>query len=174
MMSEPQAQPRLVRDLMTVGVLTCGHQTTIKTIVSALLEKDLEAVVVLDDDGHAHGIVSRDNLIAAFNRGNFDSLTAQDIMQEGMPSIPPDLPLEVAAQLMQDQNTRIFFLTHHAGGIEYPAAYISYKHFLRDIQKVEEHEINDLGIRAERKSPMEIFIERRDAQRKMNQNTHLE
>jgi predicted transcriptional regulator len=159
---------------MTVGVLTCGHQTSVKTITAALMEKDLEAVVVLDDEGHAHGIVSRDNLVSAFGRGDLDSLTAQDIMQEGMPSIPPDLPLEVAAQLMHDQNTRIFFLTHHAGGIEYPAAYISYKHFLRDIQKVEEEEIKDLGIRAERKSPMDIFIERRDAQRKLNKNTHLE
>ena len=168
------SQPRLVRDLMTVGVVTCSQQTSVKTISQAILEKDIEAVVVLAEDGHALGTVSQDELVKAYAKGNYDQLTAQDIMSDGMPQVPPDIPINVAAQLMQDQNLRVFFLTHHAAGIEYPAAVISYKHFLRHLQSEEIDKPEDLGIDAARKSPIEIFQERLEERRKLNQNTHLE
>jgi predicted transcriptional regulator len=171
----PTSRPHLVRELMTVGVVTCGQQTSIKTIAQAIIEKDIEAVVVLaEDDGHALGVVGRDELVKAYAQGSYEHLTAQDVMSDGLPTIPPDIPISVAAQLMQDQNIRTFFLTHHAGGIEYPAAVISYQHFLRHLQHVEIKKPNDLGIDAARKSPIEIFHERLEEKRKQNQNTHLE
>jgi lauroyl/myristoyl acyltransferase len=63
---------------------------------------------------------------------------------------------------MQDQGVRILFITHHAGGIEYPAAYLSYKHLLRHLGARDENELRDLGIQAERESPIETFMRRRD------------
>jgi len=59
---------------------------------------------------------------------------------------------------------------HHAGGIEYSAAMISYKHLLRQMSANNEAELRDLGIRAERQTPLEIFIQRRDAARNKNRN----
>jgi predicted transcriptional regulator len=168
------SHPKLVRELMTVGVVTCGQQTSIKTIAEAILEKDIEAVVVLAEDGHALGIVGQDELVKAYANGNYQHLTALDILTDGLPQIPPDIPINVAAQLMQDQKIRVFFLTHHAGGIEYPAAVISYKHFLRHLQAEEIEKPDDLGIDAARKSPIEIFQERMEEKRKQNENTHLE
>lgn len=166
--------PALVRDLMTVGVVTCSPQTPVKVIVKAILEKDLEAVVVLDAEGHALGIVGQDQLVRAYTRGNYEDLTAQDVMKDGIPQIPPDIPLAAAAQLMQDQNLRVFYLTHHAGGIEYPAAIITYKHFLRLLEMREIEEIEDLGIKAKRQAPLDAFFERRDALKAQNKNIHLE
>lgn len=159
---------------MTVGVLTCTPTTTIKSISQALLEKDLEAVVVLDHDGHAVGTVGRNDLIIAYTDPNHKQLTAEDIMQDGLPQIPPDIPLTAAAQLMQDQNVRVFFLTHHAGGIEYPAAQLSFKHFLKYIASETPEDHKDLGIGAERKAPLEMFYERREEARNQNQNSHLD
>ena len=118
----------LVRDLMTVGVATCPSETSVGDVARLLLEKNLEAVVVLDDEGHAAGIVGRDELVRAYAHGPVETLTAEQIMREGVPQIPPDIPLAVAAQMMVDQGVRVFFLMHHAGGIEYPAAVISYRH----------------------------------------------
>lgn len=173
--SGEEMKPQYVRDLMTVGVVTCGFHTSIITIAQAILEKDIEAVVVLDSEGHAHGIVGQDELVNAYAKGDYHQLTAQDIMTEGIPQFPPDIPLDAAAQLMQDQNLRVFFLTHHAGGIEYPAGVISYKHFLRHLAMKTDQEIKDLGIGAERKGPLEAFIERREALKsERNKNTHLE
>ena len=91
-------------------------------------------------------------------------------MRDGVPQVPPDIPLVAAAQLMQDLKVRTLFLMHHAGGIEYPAAMISYKHLLRHLAADNEAELRDLGIRAERKTPLEMFIQRRDAARNKNRN----
>jgi CBS-domain-containing membrane protein len=161
-----QKTPKLVRDLMTVGVTTCGTNTPVTTIAEAILEKGLEAVVVLDEEGHALGIVSQEELISAYGRENYTDLTAEDILHEGVPQIPSDIPLRAAAQMMRDDGIRAFFLMHHAGGIEYPAAVITYKHFLRHMAMKKPEDIKDLGIGAEREPPLDSFIERRDAKKR--------
>ena len=168
-----QSTPKLVRDLMTVGVVTCGIKTPVTTIAEDILEKDIEAVVVLDDEGHALGIAGKDELITIYGRGDYKDLVAEDIMKDGVPEFPPDIPLSAAAQLMLDQNIRVFFLMHHAGGIEYPAAAISYKHFLRHMAMKEPKDLKDMGFSADRIGPLESFFERRDNQ-KQSQGTHLE
>jgi hypothetical protein len=54
---------------------------------------------------------------------------------------------------------------HHAGGIEYPAAVLTYKHLMRLLAARSPEELADLGIQARRQSPIETFIQRRDAAR---------
>ncbi len=159
--------PHLVRDLMTVGVVTCTPQTTVPELAQMLLNHDLDEIVVLDD-GKALGVVGQDDLIQSFNKKNNLSLTASDVMREGVPQVPPDIPLSAAAQIMRDLGTRTIFLMHHAAGIEYPAAALSYKHYLRLLAADDVHDLRDLGIQAERKPPLEEFIQRREATRKKN------
>ena len=86
-------------------------------------------------------------------------------MTEGVVELPPDIPLTVAAQLMRDMKVRVVFLMHNANGIIYPAATLSYRHFLRHLAAESDEDLRDLGITAERRSPVDIFIEKRDAAR---------
>ena len=168
-----ESPPRLlVRDLMKVGVSTCSPGTSVVEIARLLLERNLEAVVVLDpEEGHAMGVVGQDELVRAYtNRPPTaadqpppSDLTAVDVMHEGVPQVPADIPLTAAVQIMQDQRVRILFLMHHAGGIEYPAASLSYNHVLRHMAARDEAELRDLGTCAERQTPLEIFIQKRDA-----------
>ena len=157
--------PTLVRDLMTVGVLTCTPQTLVPEIAQMLLEHDLDDVIVLDE-GKALGVVGQDELVAAFSRDEYRELTAVEVMREGVAQIPPEIPLTAAAQLLRDQGIRTFFLMHHAAGIEYPAAAISYKHFLRLIVANSPDDLSDLGIRANRVAPLDDFIRRREETKK--------
>lgn len=160
--------PTLVRDLMTVGVVTCNPQTTVPELAQMLLDHDLDEVIVLDE-GKALGVVGQDDLVAAFSRSSeYQHLTALDVMREGVLQVPPEIPLVAAAQLMRDQGVRTFFLMHHAAGIEYPAAAISYKHFLRLLMAEDQTDLNDLGIRAERTAPLDKFIQHRENQKKRN------
>lgn len=159
---DPSPAPRLVRDLMSVGVPTCALDDPVIELTRWFLEKDIEGAVVLDENGHGAGIVTQNELLKAYARGGYEDLTAQDILQAEVPKVPPDIPLAVAAQIMQDQGVRVLFMTHHAGGIEYPAAYISYKHLLRHLGARDEKELRDLGIQAERESPLSTFMRRRD------------
>ncbi|MGD8583721.1 MAG: CBS domain-containing protein [Chloroflexota bacterium] len=169
-MSDDGSSPRLVRDLMSVGVLTCSPDTSVVELTRILLEKDLEAAVVLDDRGHAAGIVSRDDLVKVYATGDdVQDLAVEAVMQDGVPQIPPDIPLTAAAQIMQDRSLRIIFLMHHAGGIEYPAAMLSYTHLLRHMAMESLQDLADLGIKADRESPLEAFYKRRDeARRQVN------
>jgi len=158
--------PRLVRDVMTVGVMTCTPDTAITDLARWMLEKGLEAVVVLNpEDGHALGVVGQDELVKAYTREDAATLKVEDVMREGVPQVPPDIPLEAAAKLMQDMGVRSLFLMHHAGGIEYPAAIISYSHLIRHLAARNDEELRDLGISAARQSPLEAFIARREAAR---------
>jgi CBS domain-containing protein len=164
------ADPELVRDLMTVGVATCGPDTPIGDIARLLIEKNLEAVVVLDPtDGHAMGYVSQDELVRAWAYQQNDGLTAEKVMQDDVPQAPPDIPLTAAAQLMLDRGVRVLYLMHHAGGIEYPAGMITYQHLLRLLGARTSDELRDLGISASRQSPLEAFIQRREQARRRNQ-----
>ena len=165
-MPEPPL-PQLVRDLMTVGVLTCTPQATVPDIAQLLLDHDLDEVIVLDD-GKALGVVGQDDLVAAFAQDDAKSLTAIQVMREGVPQVPPDIPLTAAAQIMRDQGVRTFFLMHHAAGIEYPAAALSYKHYLRLLAAEDIEDLRDLGIKADRVLPLEEFIKRREATRERN------
>lgn len=157
---------RLVRDLMKVGVSTCPPDAPVRDIARRLLEKGIEGVVVLDFEGHGVGMVSQDELVKAYSRHDCDKLVAKDIMHDDVPEIPPDIPLLVAAQLMQDRGVRIFFITHHADGVTYPAASLSYRHLLRHLAAADENDLDDLGIQASRQKPLDMFLEKRDAARR--------
>jgi CBS domain-containing protein len=166
MAEDKPSSPKLVRDLMSVGVLTCSPDTSIVELTRILLEKELEAAVVLDDQGHAVGVVSRDDLVRAYSEDEYAELAAEDVMQDGVPQVPPDIPLSAAAKIMQDQGVRIVFMMHHAGGIEYPAAMLSYTHLLRHLAAEDTADLADLGIEAARESPLETFIRRRNEARR--------
>ncbi len=162
MSGDPRSAPKLVRDLMTVGVLTCSPDTPVVDLTRMLLEKDLEGMVVLDMEGHAVGVVTHTELVRAYGFGGAAERTVGEIMRADVPQLPPDIPLTAAAQVMQDQGDRIVFLMHHAGGIVYPAAMLSFKHLLRHIAMRDVDEIRDLGISADRQTPVEAYIEKRD------------
>jgi len=171
MSEEEKSQVKLVRDLMTVGVPTCNAETPVIDLARMVLEQGWEAVVVLDDlEGHALGVVSQDELITAYIHAEGRNQNAGEIMRDGVPQVPPDIPVAAAAQLMQDLKVRVLYLMHHAGGIEYPAAMISYRHLLRHLTANNDTELRDLGIQAERQTPLEMFIQRRDAARNKNRN----
>jgi predicted transcriptional regulator len=160
------SSPKLVRDLMSVGVLTCSLNTSVRELAQVLLERDLEGAVVLDDQGHAAGIISWNELVSAYTSSDSRTLTAEEIMRVDVPQVPPDIPLIAAAQIMQDKGIRILFLMHHAGGIEYPAAMLTYKHLLRHLAMENPDDLADLGIKAVRESPLETFYKRRDDARR--------
>jgi CBS domain-containing protein len=149
---------------MTVGVPTCKPDSRVADIAGFLLEHDVEAMCVLDEEGQALGVVGPDELVAAHARDNAAGLTAEEVMTEGLPELDAETPLAVGAQIMRDRGTRIAYIMHSSAGISYPAAYISYRHVLQHLAARDESELK--GPDAARKSPLQTFIERRDEARK--------
>jgi len=151
---------------MTVGVPTCKVNTPVVEIARFLIENSVEEMVVLGDEGEGVGICGYKELVNAYDREEVRELTAEEVMSEGVPELPSDIPLKLAAQLLKDKGIRVAYMNHNSAGIIYPAASISYKHLVRHLAAKNENELKDLGINAERKSPLEKFIERRDKARK--------
>jgi predicted transcriptional regulator len=112
------------------------------------------------------GVCGYKELVSAYEREDVRELVAEDIMTEGVPELPSDIPLRLAAQLLRDKDIRVAYMNHNSAGIIYPAASISYKHLVRHLAAEDENELKDLGINAERKTPLEQFIERRDEARR--------
>jgi len=158
--------PMLVRDLMSVGVPTCKLTTPIVEIARFILEQHAEEMVVLGTENECVGIVGYEELVSAYSRENARELTAEDVMREGVPDLPSDISLSLAAQMMKDKGIRVAYMTHNSAGIIYPAALISYRHILRHLAARNDSELKDLGLAAERKSPIETFLERRDEARR--------
>lgn len=163
------AERILVRDLMNVGVPSCAVDTPITELARLLLEKHEEAVVVLNADKHAVGVVSRDELVKAYARDDRRQLTAEQVMRDEVPQLPPDIPLTAAAQLMQDMGVRTVYIVHHSEGVTYPAAMLTYEHLLRHLSTPNDDDLADLGVKASRQDPLSLFFERRDAARRQNQ-----
>ncbi len=157
---------KLVRDLMTVGVPTCKSSTQVVEAARFILEHNIDELVVLGAEGEGVGVVGYEELVSAYSRENVKSLTVEEIMREGIPELPADIPIAVAAQMMKDQDIRVAYMNHNSAGIIYPAALISYRHIVRHIAAKDESELKDLGLAAERKSPVEQFIARRDEARR--------
>jgi CBS domain-containing protein len=157
---------KLVRDLMTVGVPTCKTTTPIVEIARFILEHHVEEMVVLGNEGEGVGVVGYEELVNAYGRDDVKSLVAETVMREGLPELPADISIALAAQMMRDKGVRVAYMLHNSAGIIYPAALISYKHFVRHLAAKDDSELKDLGLAAERKSPIDKFIERRDEARK--------
>jgi predicted transcriptional regulator len=162
---QPVHQPELVRDLMTVGVATCTPDTPVVELARLMLDKGLEDVVVMSE-GQAVGVVGQAELVRAYAHGDYALLQAEQIMREEVPHIPADIPLKTAAQIMLDKGVRSVFLMHHAGGVEYPAGVLTFRHLVRHLSARDLNELLDLGIKAQRQSPIESFIQRRDEARR--------
>lgn len=164
-MTKVSYPPQLVRDLMSVGVTTCPPDMPVQEVAHILLERGLEEAVVLEE-GHNMGVVGRYELAKAYATGNWENLTAGDVMSPGVQTILPDIPITTAVQIMLDRNVRTLYITHHAGGVEYPAAYLSFQHLLRHIAAKSQADLADLGIEARRQSPLISYLQRRDETRK--------
>jgi CBS domain-containing protein len=157
---------KLVRDLMTIGVPTCKTDTPVADIARFLIENNVEEMVALGEEGEGVGVVGFEELVNAYHRENIQALTAEDVMREGVTEFPSDIPLTVAAQMMKDKGVRVAYMNHNSAGIIYPAALISYKHLVRHLAAKDENELKDLGLAAERKSPVEVFLQRKNEARK--------
>ena len=156
---------KLVRDLMHIGVVTCQADTPLVEAVRTLLREGLESLIVLDENSHAVGMLSRREAVAVYGRSGADmrdvkTLTAADAMSPDIPEVPPDIPAMAAAQIMLDRSIREIYLMHHGGGASWPAAVLRFEDVLRHLSAKSEADVADLGAGARRTSPIEAFMER--------------
>ncbi len=110
----------LVRDLMTIGVPVCRDSEPCGAVAQRLAGLGVEVVVALDDDGMACGWATRAALAAEPAHR-----PVAEVVDEDIPTVPPDIPAQAAGQLMRDQAVDYLFLMHSWPGEPRPSAVIS-------------------------------------------------
>ena len=112
----------LVRDVMRIGVPVCRDTDRCGAVAETLARQPggAEAVVVLDEEGMACGWIAWQELA-----GQPAGQSVGGVMDEDIPTIPPDIPAEVAAQILRDRRQEYAFLMHDWPGEPRPSAMIS-------------------------------------------------
>lgn len=123
---------KLVRDIMKIGVPTCEPDAKLAEIAKIMVRDGADAVIVMDEEDGAVGVVSQSDLARAFTR-NWQLLTAKDVMTEQILSVAPESPITAAANMMQEEKVHQVFIMHEHPGTGKPSAVVTMRAIVREM-----------------------------------------
>src|SRR5678815_1084939 len=108
-----------VQDWMHRGVITCTLETPIADVAATLDAHDISALVVIDENGDALGVISRTDLvnarfIAPYMK-HWRGLSAQHLMTKPVISVSADTSIEEAAQLLFEKHIHRLVVVEKSG-----------------------------------------------------------
>jgi predicted transcriptional regulator len=127
--------PKLVRDLMKIGVATCEADTPLREVAQIMARDNVDAVVVMDEFG-ACGVLSQSDLVRAYPR-NYELITAKDVMTDRIVGISPDVAVNAAAHLLTDEKVHQLFIMHEHPGPSRPSAVLTMHAVVREMAGLE-------------------------------------
>jgi crotonyl-CoA carboxylase/reductase len=92
-----------VRDLMHRGIISCTPDDTVGTVAKIMVDKEIHAVVVMDEQGMAVGVVSQTDMVLARQGRTPDqarSMLAREVMTPGCATCDADMLLSDAVSLL--------------------------------------------------------------------------
>ncbi len=111
-------ETRLLRDVMTRGVVTVPMDATAKKIASMLSKEGLSGAVVIGHEGEAMGVVSCMDILKIMGKENWETLTAESIMTSNLETIEPTSTLGDAAKIMREKHIhRLLVLSESGVGV---------------------------------------------------------
>lgn len=109
-----------VRDIMTVGVISCHYNTKITVLACQLAEKNISAMVITDDDGYAIGVVSQTDIVLARQGRTIEqmnNMAAQEIMTPHLIFCTPDTTISEAITTLTSRGIhRLVVVERELGG----------------------------------------------------------
>jgi CBS domain-containing protein len=124
---------RMVRDVMTSGVVTCTPETPLHDVASLAVGRHVSAVSVVDDSGRLQGIVSLTDLVRASLRPT-DDMTAESVMTSRVATAVPDIPLDAACQIMLDRGVHQLIILEAPTSL-CPVGVLSMEDVVRDLAR---------------------------------------
>lgn len=126
---------RRIKDVMTMGVVTVKFYEPLKDVLERLEGNGISAIVVVDDQGEAMGIVSHFDIIQYLkdrSQADFSRMNAEDVMTPFTISIRPEKTLKDAAELMVDNKIHRLPVLHSVAYKKYiPVGIISASDIVR-------------------------------------------
>lgn len=126
-----------VRDWMREGVFVCRPDTPVPEAADAMKAHDISALVVVDDDGYAVGVISRTDLgNAAFVQPylkHWLGLTARHLMSSPVISVDEDTPVDEAFARLCERKVHRLVVTRREGSRERPVGILSLTDLVRHL-----------------------------------------
>jgi CBS domain-containing protein len=126
-----------VQDWMHRGVITCVPETSVADVAATLDAHDISALVVVDENGHALGVISRTDLvnarfIAPYMK-HWRGLSAQHLMIQPVISVSAETTIEEAAQLLFEKHIHRLVVVEKTGHHPRPVGILSVTDLARHV-----------------------------------------
>lgn len=118
-----------VQDWMHEGVIACQRDTPVEEVAKTMETKDISALVVVDDQGDAIGVISRTDLVnARFVQPylkHWRGMTAEHLMSNPVISVSPDTSIDVAVRRLQEKRIHRLVVVEESAGHIRPVGILS-------------------------------------------------
>jgi len=132
-----KSKNKLIRDVMTRGVVTVSIKNTCKQVTNILNKKHFSGVCVVGDDGKAVGVISNMDILKVIGKANWENMTAESIMSPNLETVEPTSSLIEAANIMKTKHVhRLLILSEGGMGIsQTPIGIVSVRDIVRESAK---------------------------------------
>ena len=118
-----------VKEWMHHGVITCAPDTPVADVAATLDRHDISALVVIDENGDAVGVISRTDLvnarfIAPYMK-HWRGLSAQHLMSKPVVSVTAETSIDEAAQLLVEKHIHRLVVVEKVHGRQRPVGILS-------------------------------------------------
>jgi CBS domain-containing protein len=118
-----------VRDWMHQGVITCRRETPVDEVAKTMETKDISALVVVDEQGDAVGVISRTDLVnARFVQPyliHWRGMTAEHLMSTPVISVSPDTGINEAVRRLHEKRIHRLVVVEESAGHMRPVGILS-------------------------------------------------
>lgn len=109
-----------------LGVLTCAPDTTLVAAAQRMTGEDVSALVVVDDDGGLSGIISRTDLLRAWEKGGpWADRRVEDYMSRNVVTVGLETSLGEVTDLLLEGRIHRVVVVRNEGGKVRPVAVVS-------------------------------------------------
>ncbi len=131
---------KLLRDVMTRGVVTVPLDATVKEVAAMLNRQGLSAVAVISDDGEAMGVISDMDILKVIGKDDWENLPAESIMTPRIEIVKPTSRIGEAARIMREKHIHrlLIFSERGVGASQRPIGILSASDIVREVAREED------------------------------------
>jgi len=119
------------------GVITCRPETPVAEVAETMDRNDISALVVVDQEGDALGVISRTDLVnARFIQPymkHWRGLNAEHLMSKPVISVAVDTTISEAVQLLNEKRIHRLVVIEKIGGHGRPVGILSVTDLARHV-----------------------------------------
>jgi CBS domain-containing protein len=131
---------KLLRDVMTRGVVTVPLDATVKEVAAMLSDQGLSGVAVISSDGEAMGVISDMDILKVIGKENWENLPAESIMTSHIEIVKPTSTIGEAARIMREKHIHrlLVFSERGVGASQRPIGILSASDIVREAAREED------------------------------------